>query len=77
VIEYLPPAAKLIFKVLASDGPLTQKDIISRTDLPRRKVRYALGKLMEEDVIRESFSLADARQSLYGLSDLAFKTGRK
>jgi hypothetical protein len=69
VIEYLPPAAKLIFNVLASDGPLTQKDIISKTDLPRRKVRYALGKLIAENVIRESFSLADARQSLYWLDN--------
>ncbi|MDD1758504.1 MAG: MarR family transcriptional regulator [Methanotrichaceae archaeon] len=69
VIEYLPPAAKLIFNVLASDGPLTQKDILSRTDLPRRKVRYALGKLIEENVIRERFSLADARQSLYYLDN--------
>ena len=73
VIEYLPPAAKLIFNVLASDGPLTQKDILSRTDLPRRKVRYALGKLIDENVIRESFSLADARQSLYYLDNTVVK----
>jgi len=76
VIEYLPPAAKLIFNVLASDGPLTQKDIISRTDLPRRKVRYALGKLIEENVIRESFSLVDARQSLYWLDNVVVKAKR-
>jgi len=73
VIEYLPPAAKLIFNVLASDGPLTQKDILSRTDLPRRKVRYALGKLIDENVIRERFSLADARQSLYYLDNTIVK----
>jgi hypothetical protein len=75
-MEYLPPAAKLIFNVLASDGPLTQKDIISRTDISRRKVRYALGKLIEENVIKESFSLADARQSLYWLDNTVVKAKR-
>ncbi len=68
VIEYLPPSARLIFNVLASDGPLTQKDLISKTDLPPRTVRYALGRLKEESVIRECFYFRDARQSLYGLN---------
>jgi hypothetical protein len=68
VIEYLPPSAKLVFNVLASDGPLTQKDLISKTDLPPRTVRYALGRLKEESVIRECFYFPDARQSLYGLA---------
>ncbi len=68
VIEYLPPSAKLVFNVLASDGPLTQKDLISKTDLPPRTVRYALGRLKEESVIRECFYFPDARQSLYGLN---------
>ncbi len=68
VIEYLPPSAKLVFNVLASDGPLTQKDLISKTDLPPRTVRYALGRLKEESIIRECFYFPDARQSLYGLN---------
>jgi len=71
VIEYLPPSAKLVFNVLASDGPLTQKDLISKTDLPPRTVRYALGKLKEESIIRECFYFPDARQSLYGLNTVA------
>jgi hypothetical protein len=68
VIEYLPPSARLVFNVLASDGPLTQKDLISKTDLPPRTVRYALSRLKEESVIRECFYFPDARQSLYGLN---------
>lgn len=68
VIEYLPPSAKLVFDILASNGPLTQKDLISRTDLPPRTVRYALGRLKEESIIRECFYFPDARQSLYGLN---------
>jgi hypothetical protein len=68
VIEYLPPSARLVFNVLTSDGPLTQKDLISKTDLPPRTVRYALSRLKEESVIRECFYFPDARQSLYGLN---------
>ena len=44
VIEYLPPSARHVFDVLATNGPLTQKDLISKTDLPPRTVRYALNK---------------------------------
>ncbi len=78
VMEYLPPSAKLVFNVLASNGPLTQKDLISKTDLPPRTVRYALGRLKEESVIRECFYFPDARQSLYGLNTatVASKAGQ-
>ncbi len=67
VVEFLPPSAKQVFQVLASEGPLTQKDIISRTDLPPRTVRYALGRLRGEEMLEERFCFSDARQSLYSL----------
>jgi len=70
VIEYLPPSARQVFDTLASYGPLTQKDIISKTDLPRRTVRYALSRLKEESIIKECFYFPDARQSLYSLQGL-------
>lgn len=76
VIEYLPPSARLVFDVLASCGPQTQKDLITKTDLPPRTVRYALGRLKEESVIRECFYFPDARQSLYGLNTVALKAGQ-
>lgn len=77
VIEYLPPSARLIFDVLESNGPQTQKEIISKTDLPPTTVRYALGKLKDESVIKECFYFPDARQSLYGLNTATCKAGRK
>ena len=76
VVAYLPPSAKLVFNVLASEGPLTQKDLIRKTDLPPRTVRYALSKLKDESVIKECFYFADARQSLYGLNTAGFKAIR-
>jgi DNA-binding MarR family transcriptional regulator len=53
--------------VLESSGLLTQKEIIHRTYLPPRTVRYALNRLRSEKVITERFCFRDARQSLYGL----------
>ncbi|HWQ20096.1 MAG TPA: winged helix-turn-helix domain-containing protein [Methanotrichaceae archaeon] len=73
VIEYLPPSAQLVFSVLASDGPLTQKDLISKTELPPRTVRYALNRLKEESVIKECFYFPDARQSLYGINGQGYE----
>jgi hypothetical protein len=70
VVEYLPASAKQVFQVLASDGPLTQKDIISKTDLPPRTVRYALGRLRGEEMLEERFCFSDARQSLYRLNGM-------
>jgi hypothetical protein len=77
VIEYLPPSAKLVFGVLESNGPLTQKDLISRTKLPTTTVRYALSKLREEGIINEYFYFPDARQSLYRLNTAASGAQRK
>jgi DNA-binding transcriptional ArsR family regulator len=70
-VDYLPPSAKQVFRVLASDGLLTQKELISKTDLPPRTVRYALVKLKGEGILEERFCFRDARQSLYGLNGMA------
>jgi hypothetical protein len=67
VVEYLPPSARQVLLVLASCGPLTQKDIINKTDLPPRTVRYALDRLKGEEMLQERFCFSDARQSLYSL----------
>lgn len=73
VVEYLPPSAKQVFDVLATNGPLTQKDLISKTDLPPRTVRYALSRLKGEDILEERFCFQDARQSLYSLAMTGLK----
>jgi hypothetical protein len=73
VVEYLPPSARHVFDVLATNGPLTQKDLISKTDLPPRTVRYALSRLKGEDILQERFCFQDARQSLYSLAMTGMK----
>ena len=67
----LPPSAKLVYKVLENDGQLTQKDLVERTALPPRTVRYAIGRLKEKNLLVERFYFIDARQSLYSLPGMA------
>jgi len=59
-----------VYKVLENGDHLTQKDLIRETSLPSRTVRYALGRLKEEQIIVERYYFTDARQSLYGLNML-------
>jgi len=64
----LPPSAKLVYKVLEYDGPMTQKELVQESMLSARTVRYALDRLSERDVVTEEIYFADARQSLYQLA---------
>ncbi|WP_247730855.1 winged helix-turn-helix domain-containing protein [Halovivax limisalsi] len=64
-----PPSAKLVYKVLEYDGPLTQKQIVEESMLSARTVRYALERLEELDIVDEGIYFADARQSLYRLEE--------
>jgi len=64
----LPPSAKLVYKVLEYNGPLTQKAIVEESMLSPRTVRYALERLSTIDAISEDVYFADARQNLYELT---------
>lgn len=64
-----PPSAKLVFKVLEHDAPLTQQELAEETMLPRRTVRFALSRLEEADLVEDRVSFRDARQSVYSLTD--------
>ncbi len=65
----LPPSAKLVYKVLEYNGAMTQKDIVEESMLSARTVRYALERLEEIDLVSEDVYFADARQSLYQLTE--------
>lgn len=61
----LPPSAKLVYKVLEYNGPMTQKGIVEESMLSARTVRYALERLEDIDIVSEDVYFADARQNLY------------
>ena len=65
----LPPSAKLVYKVLEYNGPLTQKGIVEESMLSARTVRYALERLDDIGVVEEDVYFADARQNLYEIVD--------
>jgi len=67
----LPPSAKLVYKVLEYNGPLTQKGIVQESMLSARTVRYALERLDEIGIVTEDVYFADARQNLYELDEEA------
>lgn len=60
-----PPSAKLVAKILAHEGELTQSQLAEETMLSKRTVRYALSELEDADVVTSKVSFVDARQSLY------------
>jgi len=67
-LEPLPPSAKLIYKTLEYEGPLTQGQLAAESLLPPRTVRYALSSLQDADAVEEELYIQDARKRLYSLS---------
>jgi len=69
VLEDLPPSAKLIYKTLEYEGPLTQGDLATESLLPSRTVRYALTTLADDGLVDERLHIQDARKRLYSLAE--------
>jgi predicted transcriptional regulator len=61
----LPPSSKTVLEILDSGGAMTHKDLVQKTHLAPRTVRYALKKLKERHLIIEKFNFRDARQIIY------------
>ncbi|MGA2912085.1 MAG: winged helix-turn-helix transcriptional regulator [Methanoregula sp.] len=61
----LPQSSKKVLEVLKAGGEMTHKDIVKKTHLASRTVRYALKKLKEHHLIIEKFNFRDARSIIY------------
>jgi DNA-binding MarR family transcriptional regulator len=61
----LPPSSKTVLEILDSGGAMTHKDLVKKSRLAPRTVRYALKKLKERHLIIEKFNFRDARQIIY------------
>lgn len=61
----LPPSSKTVLQILDSGGAMTHKDLVRKSSLAPRTVRYALKKLKERQLIIEKFNFRDARQIIY------------
>ncbi|MCX6689852.1 MAG: helix-turn-helix transcriptional regulator [Methanoregula sp.] len=61
----LPPSSRTVLGILDAGGAMTHKDIVQKSQLAPRTVRYALKKLKERHLIIEKFNFSDARQIIY------------
>ena len=63
--QTLPPSSRTVLAILGTNGAMTHKDLVKRSRLAPRTVRYALKKLKERHLIIEKFNFRDARQIIY------------
>ena len=61
----LPRSSKKVMKVLDTGCAMTQKDLVKKTSLHPRTVRYALKKLKEQQLLIEKLKMDDLRQIIY------------
>ena len=61
----LPKSSKKVLEILYSGCEMTQKDLVMRTNMNPRTVRYAVKKLKERDVLIEKLKMNDLRQIIY------------
>lgn len=61
----LPPSGKFILYLLKRKGPLSQRQIIKKSLLPKRTVVYSLKKLVEQDFVRKYTDGKDKRIRFY------------
>lgn len=66
-VRELPPSAKLVYKTLEYEGPMTQSQLATASMLPSRTVRDALSRLDEAGIVEERIFIPDARKSTYAL----------
>ncbi len=64
-LQSLPPSAKFVYRMLEIEGPMTVKDISSKTMLPERTVRYALNLLVEKGLVEKLVDPRDPRRHVY------------
>lgn len=66
-LRYLPASAKFLYRILAHEGNMTQKDLIGASLLPERTTRYAIGLLVNKGLVTSQPHFSDARQTVYGV----------
>jgi predicted transcriptional regulator len=70
----LPQSSKKVMKILDSGRAMTQKDLVKKTNLHPRTVRFALKKLKEQKLLIEKLKMDDLRQIMY---QIRFTEGQK
>jgi DNA-binding MarR family transcriptional regulator len=61
----LPHSSKIVLGVLVSGATMTQKDLVERTKLAPKTVRYGLKRLVERRLVIRKLNFRDGRQIIY------------
>jgi predicted transcriptional regulator len=64
----LPHSSKIVLEVLVSGNTMTHKDLVQRTRLAPKTVRYGLKRLVERHLIIRKLNFRDGRQIIYQTS---------
>lgn len=64
----LPASAQRTFGAVREAGPLTSAELLARTGLPPRTLRYAVRRLKQEGLVDARCSLRDCRTCYFFVS---------
>ncbi|MFX0113997.1 MAG: hypothetical protein ACFFB3_05585 [Candidatus Hodarchaeota archaeon] len=67
-----PRSIQLTFQALREDSPLNLDALTERTNLPKRTVRFAIGRLRASNLVKRVPDLEDLRRGLYAVSNSVF-----
>ena len=65
----LPRSAVVILDKLSIEGPMSPKQISTRSKIPARTVSFALRSLVKEKLCKKVPNLMDMRQPMYHVND--------
>ena len=68
-IPILPRSATVVYKVIKKHGRITPKDLIGKTNLTPRTVRFALTYLKTHHYVTRTPCLLDMRSSYYSIKE--------
>ena len=64
-LSSLSPSSKFILYILKQSGALNQKQILTKTLLPKRTIAYSIKKLLDESFITKVIDERDKRIRIY------------
>ena len=64
----LAPSTRLIIRLLEKNGWMTPKEIVDKTNLPPRTVKYAIKQLKDSQIVEEKPNWDDLRSKLLRLN---------
>ncbi|AEB95087.1 MAG: NAD(+)/NADH kinase [Metallosphaera sp.] len=67
----IPPSAKFVLKMLQIYGEASIKELLERTGLPERTIRYALSVLVKEGIVKRVTNPRNLQQRIYKVAEKA------